>query len=152
MKTHPQSNSGMKFSSPARAAHVCARVDAEARGCQDRAIMSGHAIILIQRLAVCLEEEANALVTDSTIDLGAFAVRKSQGLVEFNRILMGLGGSPYDPLLRNSILALRTNIEKNLLVLRMHLAAVGEISELLADAIRSEDSDGTYSPTIRTLK
>ena len=42
----------------------------------------------------------------------------------------------------------RTKLEVNRAVLKMHLEAVREIADTLSDAIRNAESDGTYSYTV----
>jgi hypothetical protein len=129
-----------------------ARSDSGTRTMSDGSVLSSHAIAIIKRLEICLDEESVALSSNSGADLTPFITRKSQGLMEFNRIVASFGDAKCDERLNTAILLLRAKIERNMGILRVHLAAVGEISELLADAIRTAESDGTYSPAIRGLK
>lgn len=131
---------------------VGSRSDLGARTVSERSVISSHTIAIIKRLESCLDEESGALASNSTADLTAFIARKSQGLMEFNRIVASLGCTKDDVRLGAAISGLREKIDRNMGILRMHLAAVAEISDLLADAIRSAESDGTYSPAIRGLK
>ncbi len=115
----------------------------------DRSGLHGHALAVIKRLQVCLDEETAVLIQSRPVDLEGYNQRKGQGLMELNRALLAVG-----PLARNSEVAielsqLKSKIDENMRVLRLHISAVNEITDLLTDAIQREDSDGTYSPGVR---
>jgi hypothetical protein len=43
---------------------------------------------------------------------------------------------------------LRAKLDANRAVLKLHLEAVREIANIMSDAIRDAESDGTYSPAV----
>jgi hypothetical protein len=103
----------------------------------------------IQRLEEIVEQETAALRSRRAVDLRDFNNKKSQGLLELNRALRGLGGAPHELALSARLAGLRARLETNRTMLKMHLDAVREISAIVTDAIREAESDGTYSRTIR---
>jgi hypothetical protein len=103
----------------------------------------------IERLEDVIEQETKALKSRAAVDLEAFNVRKSQGLLELNRALRGLDGLVRDKVVQARLAGLRAKLAVNQAVLKMHLEAVREVASVLADAIRDAESDGTYSPSIR---
>ncbi len=139
----PQSLSAMLSTVDAR------QMDSRGRIVAERAAAASHALAVIARLQNCLDEESAALVNSPVVDLATFNTRKGQGLMELNRVLAALGTSPYQSEIATEMATLRAKIEENMRLLRLHIAAVKEISRLLSDAIQNEESDGTYSPAIQ---
>lgn len=112
--------------------------------------MHGHALSVIKRLQICLDEETAVLIQSRAADLESFNHRKGQGLMELNRVLAAVGSFHVNSDVAIELAQLKTKIDQNMRVLRLHISAVNEITELLTDAIQREDSDGTYSPGIRS--
>jgi hypothetical protein len=102
----------------------------------------------IQRLCDVVDQETDALRKRTAVDLKVFNERKSHGLLELNRALRLIDGAATSPAVTGQLATLRAKLEVNQAVLRMHLEAVREVSAILADAIRDQESDGTYSPTM----
>ena len=100
-------------------------------------------------LEAVVEEETQALTLRQTVDLDAFSNRKSQGLMELNRSMQHLDPQRHQKQLAPRLDSLRTKLAANQAALRLHLDAVREISGIIANAIREQESDGTYSHTIR---
>lgn len=123
-----------------------------AAGGPDRGKPSIHGMLegAIQRLEEIVDQETAALRVHAVIDLKDFNDRKNHALLELTRALRHLSGGKDSQALSLRLTRLRTKLEINRGVLRMHLEAVREISTTLADAIRDADSDGTYSQAIRT--
>lgn len=104
----------------------------------------------IERLEIVVDEETAALRSMASVDLKEFNNRKSQGLLELTRALRAFDGGEVEQVLRPQLESLRTKLETNQSVLKMHLEAVQEISTVMATAIRDIESDGTYSQTFRS--
>jgi hypothetical protein len=117
------------------------------RGPEDKAAMLDTAI---RRLVDVVDQETAALRERKPIDLTSFNNRKGQGLLELDKALRQFGGvDPGEPL-KNALRALRQRLETNRQVLNTHLEAVREVAAIIADAIRSVESDGTYSLNFRS--
>jgi hypothetical protein len=114
-----------------------------------RPIANTNALGVIWRLQSCLDEETANLLENPIANLAVYSARKGQGLMDLNRVLSSLLPLAPEGVIAEELSVLRKKIHHNMRVLRQHLAAVQEISGLLTDAIRSEDSDGTYSPAIQ---
>lgn len=105
-----------------------------------RAIQAG-----VNRLQGVLDLEIEALRDGKLNLLGELLEKKRQVLIE-----LSLAGSWDDvpptegPLLENLRL-LRSRLEENEKLLKLHLAAVEAIADTLAGSIRSSEHDGTYS-------
>lgn len=115
----------------------------------DRSAPYGHAIAIIRKLEICLDEETAVLSAPGVPDLDSFNHRKGQGLMELNRALAGFGTTQRDGVVEIELARLKRRIDENMRLLRLHISAVNEITGLLTDAIQKEESDGTYSPAIR---
>jgi hypothetical protein len=102
----------------------------------------------VERLGAVLDQETAALRNHVAVDLSEFNDRKSQGLLDLNRALRLFEGGPVDQATLTRLSDLRVKLESNTSVLRLHLEAVREISDVMANAIRDAESDGTYSASI----
>lgn len=105
----------------------------------------------VQRLEDIVEQETAALRGRKVIDLKDFNDRKNHALLELSRALKHLKPGPEDAGLLHQLGGLRTKLEANRVVLKMHLEAVREVSATLSDAIRDAESDGTYTQAIRRV-
>ncbi|HXE69250.1 MAG TPA: hypothetical protein VN523_07820 [Hyphomicrobiaceae bacterium] len=105
---------------------------------------------IIEHLGAVVEEETAQLRRGAAIDLKAANDRKSQALLELTRALRQVDQSALgDPAVQARLAALRQKLASNQAVLKLHLDAVREVSNIVCAAIRHADSDGTYSPAIR---
>ena len=109
----------------------------------------GHALAIIRKLQICLDEETAILTASGVPDLDSFNQRKGQGLMELNRALSGFGTVQRNSEVETELAKLKGKIDENMRHLRLHISAVNEITGMLTDAIQREESDGTYSPSIR---
>lgn len=100
-------------------------------------------------LEAVVEEETQALQSRQAVDLDVFSNRKSQGLMELNRSMKHIDPPRHQSQLGPRLESLRSKLAANQAALKLHLDAVREISGIIANAIREQDSDGTYSHTIR---
>jgi hypothetical protein len=103
----------------------------------------------VARLEEVVDQETTALRARTAIDLKDFNNKKSQGLLELNRALRQLDGTPRDKAVLARLASLRAKLDTNRAILEVHLEAVREVATVMADAIRDAESDGTYSPSIR---
>lgn len=99
----------------------------------------------VERLEEVVEAETAALLSNSMADLEEFNRRKSQSLLELTRLARTLQDGSGSPEIRRRLEELRSKLDRNHSTLEMHLKAVQEVSDIVSKAIRSADSDGTYS-------
>lgn len=119
-----------------------------AAGAERGKVQAGGAIeVVLQRLEEIVDQETAALRSRKAVDLKEFNDRKSHALLDLSRALkqMQAGGKP-QPQIERRLGELRVKLEENRRVLRIHLDAVREVSTRLSDAIRDQESDGTYGP------
>jgi hypothetical protein len=103
----------------------------------------------IERVEEVIDQETHALRHGEAIDLGEFNRRKSHGLLELTRGIRNLKGPEAERAIEQRLRPLRAKLDENSALLRRHLDAVHEISNVLARAIRDGESDGTYTAGIR---
>jgi hypothetical protein len=107
---------------------------------------------IIRRIEGYLDEETIALDKVTNFDLKMSNDRKSQGLVDLNQAMRRLKNSDVNDELESRLQAFRNKLAINLRKIRLHLDAVREITAMLADAIQSAESDGTYTRHIGPLR
>lgn len=103
----------------------------------------------LARLEEIVDQETAALRGYVAVNLKEFNDRKNHALLELTRALRQLPAGKEGEALGGRVDRLRTKLELNRIVLRMHLDAVREVSMTISDAIRDAESDGTYSQTVR---
>jgi hypothetical protein len=121
----------------------------QSRSGTDRSANYAHILRVIRRIEGYIDEETTALSSGLEFDLVLSNNRKSQSLVDLSSAVRGLSKVEGGEELQTRLSALRESLNRNLRVVRMHLNAVKEISDVLSDAIQSADSDGTYRPSRR---
>lgn len=109
-------------------------------------------ISILRRIEGYLDEETIALDKVANFDLKASNDRKSQGLVDLNQAMRRLRNNDVNEELQSRLQAFRKKLAINLHKIRLHLDAVREITAMLADAIQSADSDGTYTRHIGPIR
>ncbi len=107
---------------------------------------------VIDRLEEVVEAETQALRNRAKIDLNDFNHRKSQALLELSRAMRPGDRAGLGEPLRARLSGLHARLEINRAVLKLHVEAVREIATIVADTIRQAESDGTYSPSVRSQK
>jgi hypothetical protein len=98
---------------------------------------------IIVRLTAVIEEENRVLTEDREKSLESLIHKKSQLLLELLRVQKSLSDAPRSDL-RRQLEGLRAVMEANQRLLSIHLSAAREISETILDALRQNESDGTY--------
>jgi hypothetical protein len=101
------------------------------------------AVTIVSRLGESIRRENEAMATRAPIDHRACGLRKSQALLELERLGPSLGAAP-SPALRAALDELAAALEDNQRRLRVQLSAAKAVSEIVARAIREGQSDGTY--------
>jgi hypothetical protein len=105
---------------------------------------------IMLRVEKLVDAETAALRSRTPIDLKESNNGKSQALLEFTLAIRSLEGTPLDAELISRLKVLRSKLETNRVVLRMHLEAVREIANVVADTIQNSEWDGTYSQHIES--
>lgn len=101
----------------------------------------------LTKLIEVLDEENAALQQHRVVVHASFTDRKNQALRElmaalrFER-LPGAAG-PVRPLVER----LSSTLQDNARLLKLHIAALGEVSDIIIGSLREAESDGTYSRT-----
>jgi len=98
----------------------------------------------LQRLESVIDEEVVALQQRQPINLDQFSQRKNRGLLELVRSDRAAGDANRDPVIVAQIVRLRSKLEHNEKMLRLHFDAVRSVADIICRAIREAESDGTY--------
>jgi len=102
----------------------------------------------IERLAEAIARETSDLALPGGVDYRAHAQRKSQGLMELNRLTPALATLRGHPTLRTALTMLLERLDANERLLHAKLRAARTVAEIVARAITEGQSDGTYSDQI----
>jgi hypothetical protein len=105
-------------------------------------------LLAIERLAEAIETETRDLATPGGVDFRMHAQRKSQGLMELNRLEPALSTLRGHPRLRKALTQLLEKLDANERLLHAKLRAARTVAEIVARAIAEGQSDGTYSDQI----
>jgi len=100
---------------------------------------------IIGRIEEAVEEETVGLKTDRTFDIKSSNARKSRYLYELTRAMKGMGAHDIPADQKAGIRRLRETLARNEAAIRAHMSAVNEVANLMQDAIRRAENDGTYS-------
>ncbi|MGE7415896.1 flagellar protein FlgN [Methylobacterium tarhaniae] len=99
----------------------------------------------VKRLEAVVEEETEALEARLPADFDGLNHRKSQGLLELTRLTRGLDPADLDATVAIHLARLRDKLARNQEVVALHLRAIEEIDDTLAQAALAAESDGTYT-------
>jgi len=99
---------------------------------------------IISGLLICIQEETAALRANKRYDLPGFNARKSRLLYELNRAAGGIAGPEHSPELSMQLKTLRAELAANALLVKGHVTALREISDLMIGLVRKDEADGTY--------
>jgi hypothetical protein len=97
-----------------------------------------------------VREETELLRSSSSTDLLQFTYRKSQCLLELTRARAEFSDHVVTSELAVRFDSLRNSLAENADLLRVHMEAAREVAEAIADVMRIEMSDGTYSQPLAT--
>jgi hypothetical protein len=100
---------------------------------------------VVERLHAAVVDENEGIRQRRPVDYEACNLRKSQGLLELNRLASLLGDARGNPQVRDALASLHAALDENQRLLRVQLGAARKISTLIAHAIHEGQSDGTYS-------
>jgi len=100
---------------------------------------------VVGRLRLAVGAENRDLARNGRVDYPTHSARKSQGLLELNRLRLALASARTHPAARAALADLSAELDINRRLLHVQLRAAQTVSGILARAIRDGQSDGTYS-------
>jgi hypothetical protein len=98
----------------------------------------------IERLEVLLQEEENIIATGWPFDLDDINNRKAHLLHEFSQLSRN-ANEHSSARLEERLGAVIKRAARNAFMLEQYFLAIQEISRLMVENVKKEDSDGTYS-------
>ncbi len=101
--------------------------------------------LVLKRLDGILEAENEALGTDPAFDVNASNIRKSKSLYELSALVRSV--PPGEMTESHAVLLqqIHTRLELNAIRVKAHMDAVQQVTELLRDAAKEAEADGTYT-------
>lgn len=99
----------------------------------------------LDKLVEVVEEENAVLAQQSIISHAGFTDRKNQALRELMAAQRRDAAAADPAVLRPILQRLSEALQCNSRLLKHHIAAVGEVSDILVASLRELESDGTYS-------
>ena len=100
---------------------------------------------VLGRLDAILEKENNALGVDPDFDVNASNVDKSRCLYELSALTRAVPPQHMSRAHGEMLRALHEKLESNTRKVKAHLEAVRNVTDLLRDAAREAEADGTYT-------
>lgn len=119
----------------------------EPRGAVNTQLMEA-IVQLADWIGEVLEEEKAQIKRPESADFGALVARKSHLALELGRLMQVAQGQVLTEPVRQKVQKLALDLAANERLLRRHMDAVYEISNLIGDAIEQSTADGTYSSEI----
>lgn len=109
---------------------------------------------VVNSLEEVVDYETGALEKHENPDFNDINARKARGLRDLN-LSMADVGRYFDDVVESKVEALlgglQKKLERNSELLKMHLEAVTELSQMMQETAREQETDGTYDPfTVNT--
>ena len=109
------------------------------------AVQSSELLTMVRRLEQVVDAETAALAENRVIDLAVYTRKKSQILLEVTRLTKMMKLPSADAELHNGLQSLKHSLDVNRSTLDLHLRAASQLTEVISDAVKAAESDGTYS-------
>ncbi len=103
----------------------------------------------VSSLEEVVDYETEALEKNQNPNFNDINARKTRGLRDLNQSMEEVAKYMNDMVkteLETLLSGLATKLERNSELLKVHLEAVSELSQMIQDAARQQETDGTYDP------
>ena len=101
--------------------------------------------LAIAKLVEAVEDENSSLLRQDIISHAGYTDRKNQALRELMAAQRRDGSRTSVDRIRPQLLLLSQALQANAKLLKHHIAAVGDVSDIIVGSLRDANSDGTYS-------
>jgi hypothetical protein len=101
--------------------------------------------LAIAKLVEAVEDENSSLLRQDIISHAGYTDRKNQALRELMAAQRRDGSMTSVDRIRPQLLLLSQALHANAKLLKHHIAAVGDVSDIIVGSLRDANSDGTYS-------
>lgn len=98
----------------------------------------------LAKLLAAVEEENDVLRDQRLVTHSIYTDRKNQALREL-MAAQRMAGTVHAEALRPQLQVLAGALKENARLLKLHISAVGEISDIIVGSLKDAESDGTYS-------
>ena len=100
---------------------------------------------VVRRLDDLIDREIAVIQASSACDLQHYTNRKSECLLELVRLSQSSAIAAACACIEPALASLRSKLEANARLQRVHIQAVQELTDAISEAVRDAESDGTYS-------
>jgi len=100
---------------------------------------------ILGRLEALLDLENSKIGVDTTFDIAASSTQKSRCLYEMTTLLRTCGPNDIKPEFQEQLSTVQEKLAINKRKLETHMEAVRDIANMLKDAVKTAEDDGTYS-------
>ena len=101
--------------------------------------------LAITKLVEAVENENSALLRQDIISHAGYTDRKNQALRELMAAQRRDSSRTSVDQIRPQLVLLSQALQANAKLLKHHIAAVGDVSDIIVGSLRDANSDGTYS-------
>ena len=101
--------------------------------------------LAVAKLVEAVEDENSALLRQDIISHAGYTDRKNQALRELMAAQRRDSGKTSVDQIRPQLVLLSQALQTNATLLKHHIAAVGDVSDIIVGSLRDANSDGTYS-------
>lgn len=101
--------------------------------------------LAIAKLVEAVEDENSSLLRQDIISHAGYTDRKNQALRELMAAQRRDSSRTSVDQIRPQLLLLSQALQTNAKLLKHHIAAVGDVSDIIVGSLRDANSDGTYS-------
>jgi hypothetical protein len=101
--------------------------------------------LAITKLVEAVEDENSALLRQDIISHAGYTDRKNQALRELMAAQRRDSSRTSVDQIRPQLVLLSQALQANAKLLKHHIAAVGDVSDIIVGSLRDANSDGTYS-------
>ena len=101
--------------------------------------------LAIAKLVEAVEDENSALLRQDIISHAGYTDRKNQALRELMAAQRRDSSRTSVDQIRPQLVLLSQALQANAKLLKHHIAAVGDVSDIIVGSLRDANSDGTYS-------
>ena len=108
--------------------------------------------VCLLRLIETVEDENSVLRRNQAVNHAGFTSRKNHALRDIMAITRVGNVDSADPVNKPLLVRLSSSLRENSELLKLHIGAVSEVSDIIVENLRKADSDGTYSRQLHLVR
>ena len=101
-------------------------------------------VAIVRKLNNYLTEETSRIQSNLPVDYASSSEKKSRFLHELSRAGHQVDLENLEPSVSKELSVLKSALIENETILKAHILAVGDVSKIMIDFLKDNESDGTY--------